>query len=115
VQIVSRREDGSYTVRPLGWPEMYRAAQARRADVQEWSSVQQVAARHGVSAKTIRKRIYDGSLKAVDVAASSDPRQRRYRIHRDAEAAWVAAKAETTPAARRRRKTAARRFRDLIA
>jgi hypothetical protein len=56
----------------------------------EWSSVPEVAARHGLSPKTIRKAIRDGRLKAVDQGGVDDPRARRYRIHRDAEGDWIA-------------------------
>ena len=61
----------------------------------EWSTVKEVAVRHRCSAKTIRARIHDGSLKAVDHSpAGSGVRQRRYRIHRDAEVAWLEAKGQ---------------------
>ena len=52
----------------------------------EWSTVREVAARHRVKPKTIRARIHDGSLTAIDESpAGTATRQRRYRIHRDAE------------------------------
>jgi excisionase family DNA binding protein len=84
----------------------------------EWATVQEVAARHRVTAKTIRKHIHDGRLKAVDHApANADPRHRRYRIHRDDETAWIAAKGEKMrqQAVHAKPKTASgRSFKDLI-
>jgi hypothetical protein len=79
----------------------------------EWSTVQEVAARHRCSTKTIRARIHDGSLKAVDHSpAGSGSRQARYRIHRDAEVAWLEAKGERRRAAAKAK--AGNTFRELV-
>jgi hypothetical protein len=116
VKIIEHRE--------IGWPEFYERAGSAlekgpvRVSVKpkhEWSTVQEVAARHSCSPKTIRKRIYDGSLKAVDISpAGSDVRQRRYRIHRDAEKAWMDAKGQKSRQTARKASPTGRSFRDLV-
>jgi hypothetical protein len=58
----------------------------------EWSTVKEVAQRHGCSEKTIRKHRREGNLKARALNPDAPPRQRRYRIHRDDELAWVEAR-----------------------
>jgi hypothetical protein len=82
----------------------------------EWSTVQEVAARHRLQPKTIRKYIHGGALKAIDISSSQDPRHRRYRIHRTDEEAWIAAKGQRTGSIRSRTnaKPAGRSFRDLV-
>jgi hypothetical protein len=62
----------------------------------EWSTVQEVARRHRCSDKTIRKRIHEGSLKAIAHPDNAPARQQRYRVHRTAEEAWIAAKQQRT-------------------
>jgi hypothetical protein len=81
----------------------------------EWSTVQEVAARHRCSAKTIRARIHDGSLKAVDQAPKgAGARQARYRIHREAEEVWIRSKGEKGRATAARRAKAGSTFRELV-
>jgi hypothetical protein len=81
----------------------------------DWSTVSEVATRHRCSPKTIRARIYDGSLKAVDHSPNgSNPRQRRYRIHRDAEEAWLRAKGEANRQMTTRKAAARSTFKDMI-
>jgi transposase-like protein len=60
----------------------------------EWSTVKEVAQRHGCSEKTIRKHRRDGALKAHAINPDAPPRSRRYRVHRDDELAWAKAKAD---------------------
>lgn len=82
----------------------------------EWSTVQEVATRHRCSVKTIRARIHDGTLKAVNHAPKgSAPRQARWRIHRDVEEAWIRAKGENRRATTARKAQTRRTFKDLIA
>jgi hypothetical protein len=84
----------------------------------EWSTVAEVATRHRVKPKTIRARIHDGSLTAVDESPDgTPPRQRRYRIHRDAELAWIEAKGQRTRRAERAKAAApgGRSFKELVA
>jgi hypothetical protein len=81
----------------------------------EWSTVKEVAARHRCSAKTVRARIHDGSLKAVDHApAGSGSRQARYRIQRDAEIAWLEAKGERRRSATAAKAKAQTTFKELV-
>jgi hypothetical protein len=56
----------------------------------EWSTMEEVAQRHRCSAKTIRKHRLEGSLKANCINPDAPEKQRRYRVHRDDELAWVA-------------------------
>lgn len=81
----------------------------------EWSTVQEVAARHRCATKTIRKAIHSGQLVAVNHAAKgSDPRQSRYRIHRDAETAWIKSKGEQKRETVKRKAQVRSTFKDLI-
>lgn len=80
--------------------------------IPEWSTVAEVAARHHLAAKTIRKAISDGTLDATG------SKHRPYRIHRDAEHAGVEARraGPRKPGAksgRRRKSSAASTFRDM--
>jgi hypothetical protein len=58
----------------------------------EWSTMAEVAKRHGLAAKTVRQLRLDGALKAHCVNPDAPEKQRRYRIHRDDELTWVEAK-----------------------
>jgi hypothetical protein len=58
----------------------------------EYASVREVATRHRLSEKTIRKYIADGRLKAQAVNPNVPPKQRRWRVHRDDELAWIESK-----------------------
>jgi hypothetical protein len=77
----------------------------------EWSTVKQVAERHALAEKTIRKYIREGSLTAVAHPTSAPAKQRRWRVRRDDELAWIEGKAadlrrpakRATPAPRARR------------
>ena len=83
----------------------------------EWSTVQEIAARHRCSPKTIRKRIHDGSLKAEALNPSAPARQRRWRVHRKAEEAWIKQKGQRVreTAARRAPKTkSGKSFKELV-
>lgn len=62
----------------------------------EYASVREVATRHRLSEKTIRKYIADGRLKAQAVNPNAPPKQRRWRVHRDDELAWIESKAAVT-------------------
>lgn len=83
----------------------------------DWSTVKQVAERHGCSEKTIRRARSEGTLKARAINPDAPPRQRRYRIHRDDELAWVEAKKAVVrpPAAPRTTAASRRTFRERIA
>ncbi len=81
----------------------------------EWSTVQEVARRHKCAPKTIRARIADGSLKAVQHGPKgAGAKQLRYRIHRDDEAAWVAAKGEQKRSVAARKAAATDTFKAMI-
>jgi hypothetical protein len=83
-------------VAAAGSPKTHEAVNAGHGGVVNRGT--EVAARHRLSEKTIRKRIYDDSLRAVDQSPPGAPaRQRHYRIHREAEEAWIAAKGKTSP------------------
>jgi hypothetical protein len=58
----------------------------------EWSTMAEVAQRHGCSAKTIRRLRLDGVLKAHCLNPDAPELQRRYRVHRDDERAWIEGK-----------------------
>jgi hypothetical protein len=78
--------------------------------IPEWSTTAEVAARHKLSAKTIRRAIASGSLKA------SGSKHRPYRISRKAEQDWIEARREgPTRTARKRNasKASGTTFRDM--
>jgi excisionase family DNA binding protein len=83
----------------------------------ERSTVKEVAERHGLSDKTIRKYVHDGALKAEATNPDAPPKQRRWRIHRDDELAWIEArKADVRTAAKTRTNTSrpTRTFRERV-
>jgi hypothetical protein len=59
---------------------------------QEWSTLAEVAKRHGCAAKTIRQHRLDGTLKAHCINPQAPEKSRRYRVHRDDELVWVEGK-----------------------
>jgi excisionase family DNA binding protein len=78
----------------------------------EWSTVKEVAARHRLHPKTIRKAIHEKRLKAT---AHGSGQQARYRIHRDAETAWIEGKGERKRATAARKAKVGTTFKDLVA
>ena len=84
-----------------------------RAPVGDWSTVAEVANRHTLAPKTVREAIKRG-----DLGAHRSGGRAPFRIHRDAEAAWVAARKVPTPrrgrARRARKGQPRRRFRDMV-
>lgn len=77
--------------------------------IPEWSTTAEVAARHKLSAKTIRKAIASGSLKA------SGSKHQPYRISRKSEHDWTEARREgpTRTARKRKSKASGTTFRDM--
>jgi len=66
--------------------------------IPEWSTTAEVAARHKLSPKTIRKAIASGALKA------SGSKHQPYRISRKAEQDWIASRREGGARQTRQRK-----------
>jgi hypothetical protein len=58
----------------------------------EWSTMSEVAKRHHCSPKTIRKARLEGRLKAHCLNPDAPELQRRYRVHREDERAWLEGK-----------------------
>ena len=105
------RPSSGVSVRDLASGEVAALVAAAPA-LPEWSTVAQVAARHHLSPKTIRKAIGDGQLDA------RGSKHQPYRIHRDAEYAWVEARRAGPKAAAktgrgRRTPSAGSTFRDM--
>jgi excisionase family DNA binding protein len=88
-------------------------APAATDDDSAWSTVAQVAERHRLSAKTVRAAVARGDLEAHRSGGRAP-----FRIHRDAEAAWVSARKVPTPRRahprRARKGQPQRRFRDMV-
>lgn len=82
------RPGSGVSLRELESGEIAASASPTPPIAAEWATTAEVAARHRLSTKTIRKAIASGALEAVG------SKHQPYRIKREAEQAWIASRRE---------------------